>query len=178
MTHLLPSLKANGTANSAHGSTTKLHSALLDVLPVHLTTPPAAEAAESEQQTVLSGSVPAQVNLATSLLVNGQALKALKLISPICRAAFGLPDGVAIKAFCVAIEARLQLGALQVQLATSSHYTEPLYSAYVRNMIVSYCMLFVWVQPWVCTDASKTRTADHGSLRLSYYETVRLPDIQ
>lgn len=113
LAHLLPNLKGNKTANSAHGSSSKLHTALLDLLPVHLATPPVADAADSDQA-VTSQSVPAQVNLATSLLVNGQALKALKLIAPICRAAFGLPDGVAIKAFCVAVEARIQIGALQV----------------------------------------------------------------
>lgn len=116
LTHLLPSLKGNGAANAAHGSTTKLHAALLDVFPLHLATPPAVDATDSEQQTVAQGSVPAQVNLATSMLANGQALRALKLISPVCRAAFGLPDGTAIRAFCVAIESQLQLGALQVPL--------------------------------------------------------------
>jgi hypothetical protein len=110
--HILPSWKANAASNSsAYGNTNKLHAALLDVLPVHLATPPAETA---DEHTVESGSVPAQVNLATSLLVSGQALKALKLIAPICRAAFGLPDGVTIKAFCIAIESQLQLGAIQV----------------------------------------------------------------
>ena len=118
LTHLLPSLKANGAANAAHGSTTKLHAALLELFPVHLATPPAAEA-DSEQQTVVHGSVPAQVNLATSMLANGQALRALNLISPVCRAAFGQPDGTVIKAFCVAVESQLQLGALQVQIQLS-----------------------------------------------------------
>jgi hypothetical protein len=110
LTYMLPTLRGNGQANRDFGVATKLHTALLDVLPLHF----GAVAATDSPVEAPTASVPAQVNLASSMLVNGQPLAALRLVAPVCRAAWGLPDGTVIKAFCVAVEAQVQLHAFQV----------------------------------------------------------------
>eukprot|EP00892_Ulva_mutabilis_P001076 jgi/Ulvmu1/1096/UM106_0012.1 len=112
LAYLLPTLKGHGPPAAAFGSASKLHAALVKVLPDDFRLAPCANGVPSAH------GAPAQVNLAASMLANGLALQALQLANPICRAAWSVPDGVLVKAFVIAVEAQLQLDATQAAFDT------------------------------------------------------------